>query len=136
MNLRKTARAVTQFYDEVLDASGLRATQFTLLVAVALTEPPTMSRIARALVMDRSTLTRNLRPLEAAGLVETAGGKDRRTRFVRLTPHGRDRLRAAMPLWEQAQHQVVRRVGGSRWRDILRQLSLVRTPARDSRGAS
>lgn len=120
----------------MLEASGLRATQFTLLVAVALTEPPTMSRIARALVMDRSTLTRNLRPLEVAGLVETAGGEDRRTRFVRLTPHGRDRLTAALPLWEQAQHQVVRRIGGSRWRDVLHQLSLVRTLTHDSQGAS
>lgn len=136
VNLRKTARAVTQFFDGMLGASRLRATQFTVLVAVALAEPPTMTRIARALVMDRSTLTRNLRPLELAGLVKTAGGKDRRTRFVRLTTHGRDRLNAAWPLWEQAQHQVERRVGGSRWHDILHELSAVQTLARDAQGAS
>jgi DNA-binding MarR family transcriptional regulator len=134
VNLRKTARAVTQFFDKVLEPSGLRATQFTVLVAVALTDPATMTRIARALVMDGSTLTRNLRPLELAGLVKTAGGKDRRTRFVRLTPRGRDRLAAALPLWEQAQHQVMRRVGGSRWHGILHELSAVQTLARDSQG--
>ena len=136
VNLRKSARAVTQFFDEVLGPSGLRATQFTVLVAVALADPPTMTRIARALVMDPSTLTRDLRPLERAGMVKTAGGKDRRTRFVALTRHGRDHLTAALPLWEQAQHQVVRRVGGSRWREILHELSAVQTLTRDSQGAS
>ena len=136
LNLRKTARAVTHLFDEVLVPSGLRATQFTVLVAVALADPPTMSRIARALVMDPSTLTRDLRLLERAGMVKTAGGKDRRTRFVTLTPFGRDRLTAALPLWEQAQRQVVRRVGGSRWREILQELSAVQTLARDSQGAS
>jgi DNA-binding MarR family transcriptional regulator len=136
VNLRKTARAVTQFFDEVLGPSGLRATQFTVLVAVALATPSTMTRLARALVIDPSTLTRNLRLLERAGMVKTAGGKDRRTRFVTLTPLGRDRLTAALPLWEQAQHQVVRRVGGSRWREILHELSAVQMLARDSQGVS
>lgn len=135
-NLRKTARAVTQFFDEALGPSGLRATQFTVLVAAALADPPTMTRIADALVMDRSTLTRNLRPLERAGMVKIGGGTDRRSRFVSLTTRGRDRLTAALPLWEQAQHQVVRRVGGSRWHDILHELSAVQTLARDSQGAS
>ena len=107
-----------------------------MLIAVALADPPTMTRIARALVMDRSTLTRNLRPLERAGLVKAAGSEDRRSRFVRLTPHGRDRLTAAFPLWEQAQHQVVRRIGGSRWHGILHELSAVQTLARDSQRAS
>jgi DNA-binding MarR family transcriptional regulator len=136
VNLRKTARAVTQFFDEVLGPSGLRSTQFSVLVAVALADPPTMTRIARALVMDPSTLTRDLRLLERTGMVKTAGGKDRRTRFVTLTPLGRDRLRAALPLWEQAQHQVVLRVGGSRWHDILNGLSSVQILPRYSQGAS
>ena len=136
VNLRKTARAVTQFFDEALGPSGLRATQFTVLVAVALADPPTMARIARALVMDPSTVTRDLRLLERAGMVKTAGGKDRRTRFVTLTPLGRNRLTAALPLWEQAQHQVTRRVGGSRWREILHKLSAVQTLAQDSQGTS
>ena len=70
------------------------------------------------------------------GMVKTAGGKDRRTRFVTLTPLGRDRQTAALPLWEQAQHQVARRVGGSRWREILHELSAVQTLAPDSQVAS
>ncbi|HEV2357439.1 MAG TPA: MarR family winged helix-turn-helix transcriptional regulator [bacterium] len=129
VNLRKTARCVTQFFDEALTPSGLRATQFTVLVAVALADPPTMTRIAEALVMDRSTLTRNLRPLERAGLVKTAGGEDRRTRFVTLTSRGRERLTAALPLWERVQNHVVRGIGVPRWHDILGDLSAVRTLA-------
>jgi DNA-binding MarR family transcriptional regulator len=136
LNLRKTARAVTQLFDEALGPSGLRAAQFTVLVAVALADPATMTRIARALVMDPSTLTRDLGLLERAGMVKTAGGKDRRMRFVTLTPLGRGRLTAALPLWERAQRQVVRRVGGSRWREILQELSAVQTLVRDSQGAS
>jgi DNA-binding MarR family transcriptional regulator len=132
VNLRKTARAVTQFYEKVMAPSGLHATQFTLLVAVALADQATLTRIARALVMDPSTLTRDLRLLERAGLVKTAGGKDRRTRFVTLTALGRDRLAAALPLWEQAQHHVVGRVGAARWREILHDLSAVQTLGRDS----
>ena len=132
VNLRKTARAVTQFFDGVLGASGLRATQFTLLIAVALADRATMTRIARVLLMDQSTLTRNLRLLERAGMVKTAGGKDRRTRFVMLTPRGRDRLAAALPLWEEAQHQIVRRIGGARWHGILQELSAVQTLGRGS----
>jgi DNA-binding MarR family transcriptional regulator len=126
LSLRKTARAVTQVFDEALASSGLRATQFTLLVAVGLTDPPTMTRIAEALVMDRSTLTRNLRHLERAGLVKTAGSRDRRIRLVALTPRGRARLRAALPMWERAQNAVVGSIGVDRWHGILAELVAVR----------
>ncbi len=126
VNLRKTSRAITQFFDEAFGPSGLRATQFTVLIAAAVVDPPTMTRIAAALVMDRTTLTRNLGPLERAGLVKTVGAKDRRLRVVTLTPRGRDRLAAALPLWEQAQHLLVRPMGSSRWHDVLEDLSAVR----------
>jgi DNA-binding MarR family transcriptional regulator len=129
MNLRKTARAVTQAFDRILAPSRLRATQFTVLVAAALADPPTMTRIAGALIMDPSTLTRNLRPLERAGLIKIVGGKDRRSRLVTLTQRGRDRLTTTLPLWERAQTQVVRGIGGSRWHDILEDLATVRTLA-------
>jgi DNA-binding MarR family transcriptional regulator len=126
LSLRKTARAVTQVFDEALASSGLRATQFTLLVAVVLTDPPTMTRIAEALIMDRSTLTRNLRHLERAGMVKTAGSRDRRIRLVALTPRGRARLRVALPMWERAQHSVVGSIGIDRWHGIQAELSAVR----------
>ncbi|MEE8273100.1 MAG: MarR family transcriptional regulator, partial [Alphaproteobacteria bacterium] len=63
-NLRKAARAVTQLYDAALGPSGLRATQFSLIAALGVRGAPTISQLAKAMVMDRTTLTRNLKPLE------------------------------------------------------------------------
>jgi DNA-binding MarR family transcriptional regulator len=108
-SLRRTARAVTQLYDETLRPSGLRVTQFTLLVAVALSEPVPITRLADALALDRTTLARDLRPLNERGLVEVAAGDDRRMRVVRLTRQGRDAIARAYPLWEQAQARMVER---------------------------
>jgi DNA-binding MarR family transcriptional regulator len=88
-NLRRTARAVTQLYDETLRPSGLRVTQFTLLVAVAVSQPVPITRLADALALDRTTLARDLKPLTERGLVEVAAGEDRRVRVVRLTRQGR-----------------------------------------------
>jgi DNA-binding MarR family transcriptional regulator len=110
--LRQTARAVTQRYDETLRPAGLRITQFTLLVAVALTEPVRITRLADTLALDRTTLARDLKPLTDRGLVEVAAGDDRRTRVVRLTGEGRAAIGRAYPLWQRAQAQVV---DGSPW---------------------
>jgi DNA-binding MarR family transcriptional regulator len=111
-NLRRTARAVTQLYDETLRPSGLRITQFTLLVTVAMTEPVRMTQLADALALDRTTLARDLKPLTERGLVEVAAGDDRRTRVVRLTRQGREAIGQAYPLWQRAQARIVE---GSRW---------------------
>ena len=77
-NLRRASRAVTQHFDHALAPIGLRATQFTLLGALALAAPVSTNELARGLVMDRTTLTRNLRLLRDAGLVQPA--RPRRTR--------------------------------------------------------
>ncbi len=122
-NLRKAARAVTQYYDEVLKPSGLRATQFTLLVAAHNAGPITINRLAERLVMDRTTLTRNLKPLERQRLIQIVSGEDRRTRAVTLTERGHEVLAQALPLWEQAQVEVVGGLGRERWSDLLGHLS-------------
>jgi DNA-binding MarR family transcriptional regulator len=106
-NLRRTARAVTQLYDDALRPSGLRITQFTLLVGVAISEPVPITRLADALDLDRTTLARDLGPLTERGLVEVSAGDDRRTRVVRLTRQGRDAIARAYPLWRQAQARLV-----------------------------
>ncbi len=111
-NVRRTARAVTQLYDETLRPSGLRITQFTLLVAVAVSEPVPITRLADALALDRTTLARDLKPLTERGLAEVAAGDDRRTRVVRLTGQGRDAIGRAYPLWQRAQARIVE---GSPW---------------------
>ncbi len=127
LNVRKAARAVTQLYDEVLQPTGLRSTQFTLLVAVALAGEAPVTRLAEALVMDRTTLARNLKPLESQGLLMIDAGTDRRRHLVRLTERGRQALAIALPYWQQAQNQVVTRLGHKQWLALLPELKAVAT---------
>ncbi len=122
-NFRKASRAVTSYFDAKLQASGLRSTQLVILIAVALSEAATLAQLARLLVMERSTLTRNLKPLEKQDLLRVVSGDDRRTRLVELTEKGRRALEDAMPLWEKAQGGFVDLLGPQRWQDLLSNLS-------------
>ena len=87
-NLRKAARAVTQLYDAALAPSGLKATQFTLLVTSRLSGEATINGLAERMAMDRTTLSRNLKPLVRDGLLEVSPGGDGRTRLVRISLEG------------------------------------------------
>lgn len=122
-NFRKASRAVTQQFDELLQPTGLRSTQLVVLIAAAVSDSPGVAALARALVMDRSTLTRNLRPLIKQGLLKVKLGKDRRTRLVEMTPHGRETLNAALPVWQDAQNRFVAQLGEDRWQQLLSLLS-------------
>jgi DNA-binding MarR family transcriptional regulator len=104
--VRRAARAITQHYDRALRPTGLRATQFTLLTVLALAGPLPMSRVAGRLGMERTTLTRNLRPLVRQGLVTVGDGDDRRIRTLTLTTKGRRAAVAALPHWRQAQRMA------------------------------
>jgi DNA-binding MarR family transcriptional regulator len=121
-NLRKAARAVTQLYETALAPSGMRATQFSVLTALALVDSAPLSRVADALVMDRTTLTRNLRPLTRRGWVRIEAGADRRERYLSLTRSGRAALDRALPLWQQAQTRLHAHVGDARWARLLTDL--------------
>ncbi len=123
LNLRKASRAVTQLYDEALSSSGLKGTQFSLLAAITFAGGATMTQLADALVMDRTTLTRNLGPLKRAGLIETGRGKDHRTRVVAVTQRGRRILRRAYPLWRAAQATVVQGLGEKAWEELMARLT-------------
>ena len=102
--LRQAARHVTQFYDRFLASAGLRATQFGILAKLRRLGPMTISALAADLVMDRTTLGRNLQPLERQGLVAVVPGRrDRRSREIRLTEAGAERLRDAIEGWVKAQ---------------------------------
>ena len=119
MNIRKASRVITQLYDEALKPSGLLVSQFTLLVALASVGSITMTQLAEALVMDRTTLTRNLKPLEREGLVRIESGQDQRTRVLSLTNAGQTALEKALPLWQEVQIQVVERLGQEQWKLLL-----------------
>ncbi|HEM46813.1 MAG TPA: MarR family transcriptional regulator [Alphaproteobacteria bacterium] len=128
-NLRKAARAVTQFYDDALRGTGLKSTQFSLLAAAAQAGSMPISRLAAEMAMDRTTLTRNLKPLVAGGLLAIEAGQDRRVRRVAVTPEGEAALARAMPAWRRAQTRMIDRLGDETWGDFLRQLQAARRAA-------
>jgi DNA-binding MarR family transcriptional regulator len=121
--VRKAARAVTKLYEEVLRPIGLRATQFSLLMAARVIGPVTVVKLAQITVMDRTTLTRNLQILEKRRLIEIKPGEDRREREVTLTTSGMEVLAKAVPLWEQAQDRVRQGLGEEKMRNLMEDLS-------------
>ena len=122
-NLRKATRAVTQLFDEALKPCGLYATQFTLLAAVSSKENVAITELSKALVMDRTTLTRNLKPLQKSGWVEVLPGRDKRTKALSLTRSGKKVLKEAMIHWKEVQSQVVMTLGNDNWELLLDNLS-------------
>lgn len=120
--MRKVARAVTQIYDRALEPTGIRSTQFTLLVTMASSNAQTLTEMANALVMDRTTLTRNLKPLEKMGFIQTAEAKDKRSKAYILTQQGRDVVNRAVPKWKSAQARVNEALGESEAQMLLSKL--------------
>jgi DNA-binding MarR family transcriptional regulator len=122
-NLRKAARAVTQLFDATLAPSGLKATQFTLLVTSQLSGETTINGLAGRMAMDRTTLSRNLKPLVREGLLEVGPGEDGRTRLVRINPEGERALDEAYPMWQAAQEEVIGALGTERYEALLGDVS-------------
>jgi DNA-binding MarR family transcriptional regulator len=105
--LRRLNRRVTAVYDRALAPLGLRVTQYSLLASLRRAPALTLTELAAVLDMDRTTLTRNLKPLSEAGWVELhTDAADTRARRVQLTGAGAARLDAARPLWRRAQDEV------------------------------
>jgi DNA-binding MarR family transcriptional regulator len=125
-NLRKSARAVTRFYDAVLQPLGIQGTQFSLLSVLHHTGELPITEVAERLGVDRTTLTRNLKTLIRREYVALDQGKDGRTKSVKLTSVGQDILVKALPFWEQAQKKVVDGLGLSRFKGLLKELTAIR----------
>lgn len=110
-SLRGATRMMTALYDDALRPSGLRTTQLSILSRLNAVGSMTMNEFAAMLAMDRTTLARNLRPLEREGFVQLDVGEDKRERLVSLSKSGRFALKRAMPLWEIAQQRFETRIG-------------------------
>lgn len=117
--LRRATRALTQLYDDLMAPSGLRVTQYSLLVRLARDGTARMSDLADALLLDRTALSRTLDPLLERGLVSIVSGDDARTREVSLTRAGAKALRAAQPHWKRAQLQVANKLGADRLEALI-----------------
>src|SRR3546814_20285961 len=112
--LRRATRRLTQVYDEGMRPSGLKLTQYSVLNILAQAENPSITDLADRLMMDRTTLTRNLRPLEKAGWVPIGRGRDARSRALTLTEIGRRNQEAPRPGWRQTAVAVRRGCGSAR----------------------
>ena len=134
-NLRKAARAVTQAYDEALKSTGLRVTQVQLLWVISEAGPAPITELAKRMVMDRTTLTRNLKPLIEKNLLEVRGSVDQRRRPIALTEDGRALLERARPLWNKVQSRLVQGLGKDGWNDLLRRLNQAVRLTEAERGA-
>src|SRR6185312_12178255 len=103
---RRNARAITRHFEAALRRHGLRATQFSILAALALARPMPMGELAELLGLERTTLTRSATLLERNGWVRTDRSADGRERPLRLTATGRRKLESAYPSWKAAQDSV------------------------------
>jgi DNA-binding MarR family transcriptional regulator len=124
-NFRKASRSVTQLYDQILAPGGLRSTQLVILLASYLLGSVSMARMARELVMDRSTLTRNLQPLVSQKLLTISSAKGRNSKSVELTEAGTEALCNSIQYWERAQGHLVGKLGAERLNQIMEDLGTI-----------
>ena len=121
-NFRRAARAMTALFDHALQGSGIRSTQFTILTAVAKAQPISVGKVSETLVMDATTLTRNLNLLRKQGLVTVSPRGSMRQRFVTLTDEGEKALARAVPLWREIQQKFVNQIGEDTWKKLRSEL--------------
>jgi len=119
--VRRLARLLSQRYDRALAPAGLNVNQYSILRR-AEPEPLPVGRLARRMGMDRTTLTRDLKPLLAAGLVVLVAGDDARQRCVQVTARGRRAIARAQPLWRQMQSDLESALGADGMEMLHRRL--------------
>jgi DNA-binding MarR family transcriptional regulator len=124
--LRSAARHVSQFYDQFLAPAGLRTSQFSILAKLKRLGPMTINALAENMVMDRTTLGRNVLPLERDGLISIAPSPtDRRAKELRLTKAGEKRLQMALAAWSRAQEHFETSFGAKRAAELRTMLRAV-----------
>jgi DNA-binding MarR family transcriptional regulator len=101
-------------------------------VALVIAGEVPVSRLADLLALDRTTMTRNLRPLERRGFVASAEGADRRSKVLKITVRGRTVLAHALPAWRRAQARIVADLGEARWKGLLGGLKAATSVMRSS----
>jgi DNA-binding MarR family transcriptional regulator len=124
--LRSAARHISQFYDQFLVPVGLRVTQFSILAKLKRLGPMTINALADDMVMDRTTLGRNVLPLERDGLISIVpSAADRRAKELRLTKAGEKRLQQALTAWSHAQERFETSFGPKRAAELRAMLRAV-----------
>ncbi len=122
-NLRKASRVITQLFDRAMKNGGLRSTQFSILAVLSAFGAETITKLSEILVMDRTTLTRNLKPMESAGLIKITQGSDLRSKAVSLTKKGNQTFARTFPHWKETQGMIIEKLGRKRFNYLIRDLS-------------
>jgi DNA-binding MarR family transcriptional regulator len=123
-DLRRATRAVSRMYDDFLRDAGLNITQYSLLRVICREKELSISTLGRYMVMDRTSITRAVAPLERDGLIHSRPGADRRIRIVSVTSKGRKLVEDTAPKWREAQEALLETIGEDRWRamsNVLRE---------------
>lgn len=128
-NLRRAARAVSQVYSDALRPAGLTVEQFNLLATLSFFTEITLSDLAARLGTDRTTLSRNLKPLQRKELVADGAAEDQRVRMIRMTDKGREVYAAAEALWRDVQRTMTDRLGDAETDDLIALLKSISSEA-------
>ena len=125
-NLRQAAQAVTQYYDQHLQPSGLRASQYSLLLAVSQNEEISISELGEKTCKDQTTITRNIEILKKQGYITiTRKETDARKKAICLTEDGKKKLTEILPLWREAQTHIQQELGLERLADFFKTLKML-----------
>ena len=124
-NVRRAARVITQFFDAEVGRHGIQPTQSPILNALRAREGWSMAQLSDFLGMERTTLVRNLRPLQRDGLVRVSGGGRGGRVAIEITGKGRKLVARILPAWRAAQERVVATLGEDRWAAIIDDLRQV-----------
>jgi len=117
--LRRTARLVSQMYEEAIRPTGVTGPQFTLLQALKFAPGLSQNQLANVLGMDSTTLTRSLALLRKQGWIRSTPGSDRRALRLSLTHAGEKQYDRVLPYWESAQKRLKRALGDRNWNQLL-----------------
>lgn len=124
-NLRKAARAITQVYDQLFKKVDLTASQISILTSLHLIGGMSVSQLAQAMATDRTTITRNLKPLERRKLIAISVGEDKRSRQISLTAAGDELAERAGAIFSTFHHRVCGAIGEERVQELCRELGCI-----------
>lgn len=122
-NLKRATRIVQNLFDEAFKPVGLEGTQYTVLGHIYVSEPISLTKLADMMDVDRTTVARNLAPLEKRGLVEIKRGSDKRAKLITTTNKGKETLSKALPLWAETQEIIKETLGAENWSSMILNLN-------------
>jgi len=124
-NIRRASRAITQYFDNYLRPYGIRVTQGNILGILHFKGESSITELAEFLFMDRTTLTRNIKPLHRKGLLSVNSGSDKRTKILTITDKGSELIQKVFPHWKEANQHFIKGMGGKNWNELIDRLSEV-----------